>query len=148
MVEPHFKGSNGRVRLIKNILQLETYTTMVRKSKAAQSRIKNLGSNAQKQPKQPAMTMEEVEDEDTINISGHAALDINLNKGTKRTSSNEGFIFDEEDGSLTLIGFLKDVEEESLPDFSSDSDSDSEYGAEDNYQEICELSDLEQFSNI
>jgi hypothetical protein len=53
MVEPHFKGSNGRVRLIKHILQLEMYTTMVRKSKAAQSRIKNLGSNAQKQPKQP-----------------------------------------------------------------------------------------------
>src|ERR1700678_2650682 len=101
MVEPHFKGSNGRVRLIKNILQLETYTTMVRKSKAAQSCIKNLGSNAQKQPKQPAVTMEEVEDEDTINISGHAALNINLNKGTKRTSSNEGFIFDEEDGSLS-----------------------------------------------
>ena len=79
MVEPHFKGSNGRVRLIKHILQLETYTTMVRKYKAAQSRIKNLGSNAQKQPKQPAVTMEEVEDEDTINISGRAALDINLN---------------------------------------------------------------------
>src|SRR5271168_152147 len=58
MVEPHFKGSNGRVRLIKNILQIETYTTMVRKSKAAQSHIKNLGSKAQKQPKQPAVTME------------------------------------------------------------------------------------------
>ena len=82
------------------------YTTMVWKSKAAQSHIKNLGSNAQKQPKQPAVTMEEVEDEDTINISGRAALDINPNKGTQRTSSNEGFIFDEEDGSLTLIGFL------------------------------------------
>ena len=54
------------------------------------------------------------------------------------------YLMKKTDHLLYVIGF----EEESLPDFSSDSDSDSEYGAEDNYQEICELSDLEQFSNI
>jgi hypothetical protein len=109
---------------------------MPRKSKAAKSRIENLGSKAQKKP---SVTIEDVPDEDDFNCKP-ASLDL--------AQSDEGMY--EEDGSLTLVGFLNDFGEEHLPDLAHDLDSDDENdeNLRDNYLEIEELSDLEQFSRI
>ncbi|KAF8509294.1 hypothetical protein BU17DRAFT_99068 [Hysterangium stoloniferum] len=55
---------------------------------------------------------------------------------------DEAFIVDEEDGSLTLVGFLDDFEEEPLPALAHDLDSDDENdeNPRDYYPEIQELS--------
>jgi hypothetical protein len=74
----------------------------------------------------------------------------------------EGFVFEENDGPLILMGFLGDLEEECLPDLDSSSESDDSESeleedshggnlvlpVEGGYQEISNLSDLEQFSKI
>ncbi|KIJ89404.1 hypothetical protein K443DRAFT_16164 [Laccaria amethystina LaAM-08-1] len=116
---------------------------MPRKSKAAKSRIENLGSKAQKKP---SVTIEDVPDEDDFNCKP-ASLDL---AQSDEGMYEEAFIVDEEDGSLTLVGFLNDFGEEHLPDLAHDLDSDDENdeNPRDNYSEIEELSDLEQFSRI
>jgi hypothetical protein len=117
---------------------------MGRKSKSAKSSINNLGSRAKRRH---SVTIEEVEEtNDSVYELGPVpkADPEHGNDGM----SEEGFIFEGNDGSLILMGFLGDLEEESLPDFSSDSDSDEEDSEEGDYQEVNNLSDLEQFSNI
>lgn len=108
---------------------------MPRASKAKQSRIKNLGSRAQKQY---SVTIEDVED-----IPEPVSSNLEC---------EDAFIINEKDGSLTLVGFLEDFEDDLLSDVNSSSDSESD--EEDdrvvihNYSEIQLLSDLEQFAKI
>ncbi|KAF8906467.1 hypothetical protein CPB84DRAFT_1844318 [Gymnopilus junonius] len=90
---------------------------MPKKSKAAQSHINNLRSNAQKsKQKRPSVTIEDVEDsrEFLLESSSHPQGSTDQ---TKENTTEEGFIFYGEDGSLTLVGFLEDLGEDSLPDF-------------------------------
>ena len=93
-------------------------TTMPRKTKSAQSRIKNLGFNAQKRPSR-TVTMMEVEDNEEIpSQENHDDDDSALSKSAlekdkQKISSDEGFqvVFEEKDGSLTLVGFLNGFED-------------------------------------
>jgi len=116
---------------------------MPRKSRGARSRINNLGSKARKRP------IEDVEDEGD-QLPG--SISLACETSSERTYE-EGFVIDEKDGSLTLVGYLSNFEEEPLPDFASDSESDDlesdeEEDDAENYPEIQEPSDLQIFSNI
>src|SRR5271168_4154124 len=112
---------------------------MPRKSRGARSRINNLGSKARKRP------IEDVEDEGD-QLPG-SSISLACETSSERTYE-EGFVIDENDGSLTLVGYLSNFEEEPLPDFASDSESDEEEDDAENYPEIQEPSDLQIFSNI
>ncbi|KAF8521938.1 hypothetical protein BU17DRAFT_87508 [Hysterangium stoloniferum] len=109
---------------------------MPQKSKAAQSHIKNLGSKAQKKP---SVTIKDVPDDNDFNCK---PVSLNLDQSNEKMYE-EAFIVDEEDGSLTLVGFLDDFEEEPLPDLAHDLDSDDENdeNPRDYYLEIQELSE-------
>jgi hypothetical protein len=124
---------------------------MPRKSKAAHSRTKNLGSGVQrsKQLKQASATIEEVKDTGEF-VPEHVSIPrVSADQRDRRTSE-EGFIFEDKDGSLTLVGFLEEDHSLPLADFTSEADSDEEdeMGVEDGYPEIRELSDPEEFSKI
>lgn len=103
------------------------------KSNAAQSHIENLGSRAQKWP---SVTIEDVEDEDDFN---HKLASIDQ-KQSDLEHLGETFIINE-DGSLTLVGFLKDLEDEPLSDFTSESDYplDDELETEDQEEDDTEI---------
>ena len=115
---------------------------MPRKSKVARSRIKNLGSNAQL--KKPTLTVEEDDGFDHCEPPNQEEPDERMYQ--------EGLIVHEEDGSLTLVGFLDDFEDEPLPDLANDLDSESDDEDDESpvesYPEIQELSVLKQFSKI
>jgi hypothetical protein len=116
---------------------------MGRKSKSAKSSINNLGS---KSKKMHSVTTGIEDNNDSVYELGPVphADSVHRNEGM---SSEEGFVFEGKDGSLVLMGFLGDLEEECLPDFDSESDEDSGF-EEGDYQEVNNLSDLEQFSKI
>lgn len=124
---------------------------MPKRSKATQSRIKNLKANAQKsKQKQPSVTIEEVEDSGEFRLES-SSNPRGITDQTERIGPEEGFIFKGKDGSLTLFGFLEDFNgDDSILDFVDEPDSDGEddFQAGDDYTEIQELSDLEQFSKI
>jgi hypothetical protein len=121
---------------------------MPRKPAALRSRIQNLGPNAQKQP--PA-TVEDIEDEGDqfCNNPGPASSSLPP-EIPEEEMFEEDFIIDKVDGSLTLVGFLGDFEEEPLPDLAPDPDSDDEDEDEDeeDNHDIKELSDLEEFTRV
>ena len=116
---------------------------MGRRSKSAKSSINNLGSKAKKLHSVTIETNDSVYDPELVPVPHHDADQEDRNE---EMGSEEGFVFERDDGSLILMGFLGDLEEECLPDF--DSESDQEDSEEGGYQEVSNLSDLEQFSKI
>jgi len=116
---------------------------MGKKSKSAKSRAKNLGFYSKKRARVT------IEDEDEVNDSVQvydSELPVDPEPLLKNSDYSErGFVFEDADGSLTLMGFLQ--EEECLPDFAADSDSESDHD-DDSLAEVDLLSDLEQFTKI
>ncbi|KAF8888190.1 hypothetical protein CPB84DRAFT_1749584 [Gymnopilus junonius] len=94
-----------------------------------------------------SVTIEEVEDSGKFLLQPILSSQVSVDQRKERRSE-EGFIFEDKDGSFTLVGFLEDFEENSLPDFTcdSDQDDDDDVCVEDDYLVIQEISDLEQFS--
>jgi len=113
------------------------------KSKSAISHIKNLGSN---EKKQPAVTIEDVDDEDEpFNQTPSYSSDL-----ITQRASEDGFS-EAEDELITMIGYLDNLEEEPLPDLMSQSSDQEDLGldldSEDEFEEIDEISPLEKFAN-
>jgi hypothetical protein len=90
------------------------------------------------------VTIEDVEDEGDFNPLP-ASID---QRQSDSENLGEAYTIDE-DGSLTFVGFLKDLEDEPLPDFTSDSQSDDEEeDQEEDNTEIEKISDLDRFSQV
>jgi hypothetical protein len=101
------------------------------------SRLQNLGSNAKKRP---SVTIEDVEDEDEPS-SSHSNDPVD----------SEGDFVEAEDEPITIIGYLDDLEEEPLPDLvfenSDQEDSGLDLESDGEFEEISEVSALEEFAN-
>ncbi|PPQ70445.1 hypothetical protein CVT26_013939 [Gymnopilus dilepis] len=117
--------------------------------KAAKARIQNLGTNAAKsKTKHCSVTVEEIEDSGNFVLEPTEKPRSSLNQ-RQDSEREDGFIFEDKDGVLTVVGFLEELEEDPLPDDADlDSDEEGDVGSEEYYEEIQEYTDLERFSNI
>ena len=121
-------------------------TSMGRRPKSIKSSITNLGSKTQRRHSKSLAVTNDLPVDSVGDLEFRPVPHVGSEHRNEGISSEEGFVFKGDNESLTLMGFLGDLEEECLPDLL---DSDSESDEEDcDYQEVNNLSDLEQFTKI